>query len=167
MSAPRATSAPNPIRTMSSTTTKRRAPQRKRRPSSKTKRTLRRARDGATEAPGWGDLSKKGKKKSSGSAAMRHGAAFLEGVSTVRFALVVLALAVLCTAYVAHVHATQDLYTKLQHERAENQRLHLKQERLRAEFDRATGPAVIYRRAPELGLEEDVAYGPTIVLDKE
>lgn len=153
---------------MSSTSTKRRAAQRKRRRPSgpkKTKRAPKRTRRSGG-VPGWGDLSRK-KKQSAGRRAMRQGAVFLENVSTVRFALVVALVAALSTAYVAHVHATQDLYVALQQERAENQRLHLKHERLRSEFDRATGPAVVYERAPQLGLEEDVAYGPTITIDEE
>jgi hypothetical protein len=50
----------------------------------------------------------------------------------------------------------------MQQAKKENLRLHLKLNRLRGDFDRATGPAVVYQRAKEIGLEEGIAYGPTI-----
>lgn len=91
---------------------------------------------------------------------------FLQRVSTVRFALLVLLVAGAFTLYVGHVHATADLVTELQEVRAENQRLHLKRNRLKGEFDRRTGPAVIYERARELGLRASTSYGPPISLDE-
>jgi hypothetical protein len=85
----------------------------------------------------------------------------------VRFALVILALAALFTLYVGHVHATQDLVARVQEARQANRSLHLKHNRLKGAFDRATGPAVIQRRAQQLGLEENLAYGPPITVEEE
>lgn len=87
---------------------------------------------------------------------------FLEEVSTIRFAVAVLLLAGAFTLYVGHVHATKDLLGKVQEVRAENQRLHLKRNRLQGEFARKTSPSVIYERARELGLRESVTYGPPV-----
>ncbi len=92
---------------------------------------------------------------------------FLERISTVRFALVILALAALFTLYVGHVHATQDLVARVEEARQVNRSLHLKHNRLKGAFDRATGPAVIQRRAQALGLEENLAYGPPIAVEGE
>lgn len=114
-----------------------------------------------TALPSWKDLSdaKGGRDKRSDG--------FLEQVSTVRFALVILALAAAFTLYVGHVHATQDLLARVQEARQTNQVLHLKHNRLRGAFDRATGPSVIHERAQALGLEESLEYGPTINVDAD
>lgn len=105
--------------------------------------------------PSWSDLSGTEKRP-------LLGAGFLAGLSTMRFALVVLAVAGACALYVGHVHATQALLSSLEQARAENQRLHLKKSRLQSAFNEATAPSVIYRRAEELGLEEGLSRGPTI-----
>ena len=93
----------------------------------------------------------------------RHGS-FLETISTLRFGMLVLAIAAVFTLYIGHVHATRALLVEVQSLRQENLELHLRYNRLKGEFDRATGPATIYRRAKELGLEEGISYGPTIRL---
>jgi cell division protein FtsL len=113
-----------------------------------------------TALPGWADLEPSTNRKRTAS-----GDTFLQNVSTVRFALLILAVAGLFTLYVGHVHATTDLYNQLQQARAENQRLHLKHNRLKGEFDHRTGPSVIYERARELGLQESVTYGPPITVE--
>ena len=113
-----------------------------------------------TALPSWADLEPSTNRKRTGS-----DDAFLQNVSTVRFALVILAVAGVFTLYVGHVHATTDLYSQLQQARAENQRLHLKHNRLKGEFDHRTGPSVIYERARELGLRESVTYGPPITVE--
>lgn len=110
--------------------------------------------------PGWNDLSGANEKKRK-----VRTPAYLERVSTIRFALLVMLLAAAFTAYVGHVHATQALFAELQQARKENLRLHLKHDRLQGNYDRATGPSVVYDRARALGLEEDITYGPTIVLE--
>ena len=91
---------------------------------------------------------------------------FLQQVSTVRFATIVLLLAGAFTLYVGHVHATKDLLGNVQEVRAENQRLHLKRNRLQGEFARKTSPSVIYERARALGLRESVTYGEPISIDE-
>lgn len=115
-----------------------------------------------TALPGWGDLS-----SAEGSSLAARAGSLLERTSTGRFALLVLVLAAAVTLYVGHVHATQDLLVRLQDAQQENQRLHIKYDRLSGEFDRATGPSVVYKRAKELGLEERIVSGPTIYLSKE
>lgn len=134
-------------------------------------RRPRRARDGTpvktkwrrhgTALPSWDDLSnrRRGREEKSDG--------FLERISTVRFALAVLALAAAFTLYVGHVHATQDVLVRLQEARRTNRSLHLKHNRLKGAFDRATGPAVIYERAQALGLEGSIAYGPAIEVETE
>jgi hypothetical protein len=114
---------------------------------------------GRTEAlPGWSDLAKSNQRAS----ATGRGATFLERISTTRFAVLIVALAILFTTYVGHVHATQNLLANVQQLRRENLELHLKYNRLKGDFDRMVGPGVIYERAGRLGLVEDATYGPTI-----
>jgi hypothetical protein len=103
--------------------------------------------------PGWGDLS---------GPAERERPGLLAKVSTPRFVLGVLAAACACALYIGHVHATQALLTEVEAARTERQRLQLKKNRLQSTFDEATAPAVIYRRAEELGLEEGLGRGPAI-----
>ena len=91
---------------------------------------------------------------------------FLERISTVRFALIVLVLAGAFTLYVGHVHATRSLLSEVQELRAENKRLHLKRNRLKGKFARKTSPSVIYERARELGLRASVTYGPPVSVDE-
>jgi hypothetical protein len=107
--------------------------------------------------PGWKDLSSGNERQPA-----RKGAVKLVPVSTLRFGLAMLVLAGLFTAYVGHVNATQDVLAQVQHERRENLRLHLKYNRVKGEYDRMTGPAVIYERARRMGLEEGYSYGPAI-----
>lgn len=113
-----------------------------------------------TALPSWADLEPTKNRRRSTS-----DGAFLENVTTVRFALLILAIAGVFTLYVGHVHATTDLYDQLQQARAENQRLHLKHNRLKGAFDRRTGPSVIYERARELGLRASVTYGPPVSVE--
>lgn len=83
-------------------------------------------------------------------------------VTTGQFVVLVLFVAACFTAYVGHVYATQELAANLQQARRANLRLHLRYDRLKGEFDQATGPAVVYDRARALGLEEGYAYAPTL-----
>lgn len=114
-----------------------------------------------TALPSWADLEPSTNRRRS--AASED--SFLEHVSTGRFALLILAIAGLFTLYVGHVHATTDVYNQLQEAQAENQRLHLKHNRLKGAYQRRTGPSVIYDRARELGLQESVTYGPPVDMD--
>lgn len=109
--------------------------------------------------PGWKDLGATG---STRSARTSPKGAYLEKISNTRFMALILLVAALFTLYVGHVHATQTLRTELEREQRDNLRLHLKHNRLKGEFDQATGPAVIYKEARELGLEEGIIYGPTV-----
>ena len=113
-----------------------------------------------TALPDWTDLEPSQNRRRNTSEG-----AFLENVSTLRFSLLILAVAGVFTLYVGHVHTTTDLYDQLQQARTENQRLHLKHNRLQGEFDRRVGPSVIYERARELGLRGSVTYGPPITVE--
>lgn len=117
-----------------------------------------------TAMPSWTDLEPQtnSRRRETGD----DDGSFLQGVSTVRFGLLILALAAVFTLYVGHVHATQQLLMDVQEARATNHTLHLKHNRLKGDFDRATGPSVIYERARELGLRESVTYGPSIRIDE-
>ena len=123
-------------------------------------RTRKSGKDHAT-LPSWKQLESKKNRRLKRDAA----SPFLDAVSTVRFALILAAVATAFTLYVGHVHATQDILAKTEAARKENHRLHLKYNRLKGEFDRMTGPAEVHRRANALGFIEDAAYGPTITLD--
>lgn len=111
--------------------------------------------------PGWSDLAKSNRRAPS----TGRGATFLERISTTRFAVLIVLLAILFTTYVGHVHATQNLLADVQQLRRENLELHLKYNRLKGDFDGMVGPGVIYERAGRLGLVEDATYGPTIEVD--
>lgn len=115
-------------------------------------------RPSSAKLPGWGQLA-------TPAAGTPQRSGFFEGVSTGRFALLILAIAAAFTLYVGHVHATQDLLAEVQQLRKDNMRLHMKYNRLNGEFDRRVGPAVIHERARALGLEEDIRYGPTIEVE--
>jgi hypothetical protein len=113
-----------------------------------------------TALPGWEDLEPSQNRRRTSS-----DDTFLENVSTLRFALLILAVAGGFTLYVGHVHATTDLYNRLQQARSENQQLHLKHNRLKGAYDRRTGPSVIYERAGELGLKESLTYGSPVTIE--
>ena len=115
-----------------------------------------------TALPDWTDLEKPTNRRQSDPS----DDSFLQRVSTVRFAVIVLLLAGAFTLYVGHVHATKDMLGEVQELRAENQRLHLKRNRLQGEFARKTSPSVIYERARELGLRESITYGTTISISE-
>ena len=102
----------------------------------------------AGELPGWKDLGATGTKQAARTSAK---GAYLEKISNTRFMALILVVAALFTLYVGHVHATQALRTELEWAQRDNLRLHLKHNRLKGEFDQATGPAVIYREAPRAG----------------
>ena len=84
---------------------------------------------------------------------------FIGSLSTVRFVLGVLAVAIVFTLYVGHIYATQELVQEV--ERLSRQRLELDLEynRVRGQFDRVTGHDDIWERARDLGLREAVPTG--------
>ena len=111
--------------------------------------------------PSWRDLATSNQRE----AQRPHLLAQIENVSTVRFGLVLLAVATVFTLFIGHVHATQDLLDELQQARRENLRIHLQHNRLKGAFDQATGPSVVYERAGAIGLEKSIEYGPTIKIE--
>lgn len=115
-----------------------------------------------TALPGWKELAQGKNERTT----RRAADGFMARVSTLRFALLILAIAGGFTLYVGHVHATQNVLAEVQQARQANLQLHLKYNRLKGEFDRATSPTAVYRRARQLGLEEGLAYGPTIQVDE-
>lgn len=112
----------------------------------------------ADALPGWRDLTKSNKREERRPRAVTS----IDNVSTLRFGMVLLALATVFTLYIGHVHATQDVLAEVQRARRANLQLHLELNHLKGDFDRATGPSIVYQRARAMGLEEGIAYGPTI-----
>ncbi|PEN05753.1 hypothetical protein CRI93_11650 [Longimonas halophila] len=84
---------------------------------------------------------------------------FLEQISTVRFAFFVVILAASFTAYVGHVHATQELLADVQQAQAENRSLHIQHNYLQGAYARKTGPAQVHDRARAMGMQETVSFG--------
>ncbi|MCH8121628.1 MAG: hypothetical protein IH853_00760 [Bacteroidetes bacterium] len=116
-----------------------------------------------TDVPGWNDLIKENNRRLS---VDKDRPSFFGAISTLRFTLGVLAMACIFTLYVGHVYATQSLLSEVQAERKENLSLRLQYNRKKGVYDAATGPAVIYKRAQALGLEERMISGPTIRIAK-
>ena len=113
------------------------------------------------DLPNWSDLATSNERAPSRSRLGAH----IDQVSTVRFGLLLLALAAVFTLYIGHVHATQDVLVELQQARRASLQLHLKRNQLKGDIDRATGPAVVYQRARAAGLEEGIEYGPTFEIE--
>jgi len=112
--------------------------------------------------PGWDDLLTDNRSKK---ASLKTEEGRLAAMSTARVALGILAVAGLFTLYVGHIYATQDLLADVQRLRTENMELYLKKNQLSSAWDRATAPAVIHDRAPEMGFEESVSLGETIIVE--
>ncbi len=119
-----------------------------------------------TRLPGWSDLASKkcGAVRKNGAKAAKPG--LVDGVPTLRFAVLLMTACALFTLYVGHIYATQELAAEVQQLQKEELRLVLKHNRLRGEFDRMTSPSVILDRAAELGFEPGSAYGPTILVEQ-
>jgi len=83
-------------------------------------------------------------------------------IPTLHFALIIFILAGILTAYIGHVHRSQDLLGEINIQRRENIRLHLQHTRLVADYNAATGPSVIYERGESLGLQS--TYGDTLIV---
>ena len=115
----------------------------------------------ADALPGWRELGKGNAREAERPRVWSQ----IDNVSTVRFGLVLLAVATIFTLYIGHVHATQDLLGELQQARRANLQLHLEHNRLKGAYDRATGPSVVYERARAMGLEEGIEYGPTVKME--
>ncbi len=173
---------------MSSTTTqktrsRKRKPQSRKRPASSRRKVSRQAPQStsivdwlgvgadAASLPGWSDLDKsKGKRKNKRNRvnAMRKQVNSLFGeVSTPQFAILLMIAALSLGFYVSHVFATQETLSVLEQQRRDNLRLELQYNQLKGQLDKKISPNTIYRRAQELGLEEGLAFGPTIQWEHE
>ena len=136
------------------------------------------ARTGTT-LPGWTDLpasppskltggakrARAGAKKASAEAAKKvRRARPLDAVPSLRFGITTLLVCLVITLFLGHAYATRATLDALQDARRDNERLRLTHQRLQGDVDRMTGPRAVLGRAASLGLEEGVAYGPTIRL---
>ncbi|WP_022834861.1 hypothetical protein [Salisaeta longa] len=119
-----------------------------------------------TALPGWKEIERSTQNHARERTTPPRRDSFFEGLSTGRFALLVLCVGVLFTAYVGHVQATQELLNNLERARTLNQELHLRYNRVKGAYDRATGPSVIHRRARALGLQEAPPSEHAIVVPK-
>lgn len=113
----------------------------------------------STTLPDWGALSGMSTKRRA-----RSRIGFFSTMTTARFAKWLFGMGIAVTLYVGHVHSTQSLYEQLHAVRKENLRLHMERDRLKGEFDHATGPTIIYPRAHALGLDEGFEYGGTLTI---
>jgi hypothetical protein len=155
----------------SNTTRRPRSTRNAAKPASRTGRTAARRRSLAPKAapvaklPAWSDLSA----TKTNTVRQKRDAkpSLVDGVPTLRFALLLMAACAVFTLYVGHVYATQELVAEVQQLQKERLRLVLKHNRLRGEFDRMTAPSVILDRAAALGLEPGSQYGPMILTGHE
>ncbi|MCY4158577.1 MAG: hypothetical protein OXE92_05125 [Bacteroidetes bacterium] len=83
-------------------------------------------------------------------------------IPTLHFGLIIFILAGILTAYIGHIHRSQDLLTEINTQRRENIRLHLQHTRLVADYNSATGPSVIYERGAMLGLQ--TGYEDSVII---
>ena len=119
------------------------------------KQRVRRSAKDFASFPSWKDIEIRKNRRSKGNRAYYA----LDSWSTMRMAAVIIVVAACFTAYVGHVHATQDVLARLEEARSDNDRLHLKYNRVKGAFDHATGPSIIARRARTLGLVEGLPAG--------
>jgi hypothetical protein len=129
--------------------------------SAKSKSFVRRSANDHGALPTWKELEHRQNRRAIGSSRSNI---FLETVSTAKMAILIIALAAGFTAYVGHVHATQELLSSVQDMREDNMRLHLKYNRVKGQYDKLTGPETIHRRARELGLTEGFAFGSEVIV---
>lgn len=113
--------------------------------------------------PAWKDLStEKNKRGATKKNVRKQVDSLLEQVTTGQFAMLLMAVALGLGLYVSHVFATQDTLSHLQEQRHANLRLELQYNQLKGQLDKKISPSVIYHRARELGLQEGLAFGPTV-----
>ena len=157
-------------------TTRTKAPVTRRTPTSR--QAAAKSRTGVA-LPGWADLpvsppsklaggakrAKAGAKKASQEAAKKvRRARPLDAVPSLRFGITTLLVCLVITLFLGHAYATRATLDALQDARRDNERLRLTHQRLQGDVDRMVGPRAVLGRAAALGLEEGVAYGPTIRL---
>ena len=137
--------------------------------SSRSRPSPRPASRKANGFPGWKELdggrtkktsAKRKASKTASSARLRR----LDAVPSLKTGLLVFLGFVAVVLFVSHVYGTQATLDALQDARRDNERLRLTHQRLQGDVDRMTGPEAVMPRAASLGLEESVAYGPTIVV---
>lgn len=122
---------------------------------------------GADVLPNWQDLGvKKGNTKFA-NRVRKNGNALFDRISTVQFALFVLAVVFVLGLYVSNVFATQKTLANLERLKRDNIQLQLQYNQMKGQLGREISPSVIYRRAKELGLEEGADYGPAIFWNGE
>jgi len=138
------------------------------------------ARRGTGETlPAWGDLktpppsklAKRASRAKAGAKKATHEAAAkvrrsrpLDVVPSLRFGLATMIGCLVITLFLSHAYATRALLDDLQEARRLNEQLHLTHQRLQGDVDRMVRPSTVLSQAARLGLEEGVAYGPTIRL---
>ncbi|MEM9664392.1 MAG: hypothetical protein AAF970_05620 [Bacteroidota bacterium] len=108
------------------------------------------AQNEAQALPSWRDLQVANERAPRAT----KGTRYLSRLSTARFTVLVLALAVASLFYIGHIQATDAVLTSLQQAEKEQRSLNLRYNQVKARYDQATSPTVIYRRAQELGLRE-------------
>ena len=119
-----------------------------------------RATNGAM--PGWSALEEGNRREGS----RKNGwDVMLDSVPTMRLSLMIISAGIVLALYVGHVHATQQLAAGVQEMSEDNLTLHLRYNRVKGAFDRASGPSVIYERARRLGLSESLPNGYPVITD--
>jgi len=133
------------------------------RPSrSATPATRSRPRATSDGMPGWNALEEGNRREGS----RKNGwDVMLDSVPTMRLSAWIIGAGILLTLYVGHVHATQQLAASVQEMSEDNLTLHLRYNRVKGAFDRASGPSVIYERARRLGLSESLPNGYPVITD--
>ncbi|MDG5767398.1 hypothetical protein QA596_07975 [Balneolales bacterium ANBcel1] len=77
-----------------------------------------------------------------------------------------IAMGIAGSMYLTHVFQTQNTLREVQELRRDHERAHRIYTDTRRNFDRATGPSEVYRRAESMGMVTGGAMDPVIVLPK-
>lgn len=109
--------------------------------------------------PSWRELESK-----SNTRVAKKGDSTLDSISTVSMAAIIVTVVAVFTLYIGHVHATQEELARFQRLQTENANLHLKLNRVKGEYDGMTGPAQVYDRARQIGLVENEARVPPVIV---
>ena len=146
-----------------SRTAKTRAPRR----ASATQSILKRKGRHIAGLPGWDALGGKAvRTPKKGRTAKPRAARAIDRTPRLRSAALLFGACVALTLFVGHTFDTKATLADVRAAETENLRLRLTNQRLRGAFDRMTGPDAVMRRAAEMGLEEGVAYGAPVTLDR-
>ena len=112
--------------------------------------------------PEWKDLVPKTKNRRIKSATRKKVDSFIDGISTAKFAAVLLIASLAAGIYVRHVFSTQETLSQLEQMRRENLQLQLQYNQLKGAVSQGLSQNEIYQRARVLGLEPGVEFGATI-----